>query len=64
MNPDSIPDKAIKIIEANMLEDNKSFGSDNFYKNVDYVIHTACPFFEGSLKENEDKINKYVNATQ
>ncbi len=32
---------------------------------VDYVFHTASPFFEKpSLSENEPKIRKYVDATQ
>lgn len=48
-----------------MLENKECFTRNNILQGVDYVFHTASPFFSSpKLRDNEEAIRKYVEATQ
>lgn len=48
-----------------MLNGKECFTKDNILSGVDYVFHTAAPFMSNpSLRENDDNIRKYIEATQ
>lgn len=47
-----------------MLTGKDCFTKDNILSGVDYVFHTAAPFMSNpSLRENDDTIRKYIEAT-
>lgn len=53
----------LQLIEADMLNSKECFSQG--VQGVDYVFHTAAPFFEKpSLTENDAGIRKYIEATQ
>jgi hypothetical protein len=51
-------------MDYDMMRDFNFFKEGDVLKNCDYVIHTACPFFKGKMKENDDNIKKYVDASK
>lgn len=48
-----------------MLKAKDCFTQNNQLSGVDYIFHTAAPFMPNpSLRENDDAIRKYIEATQ
>jgi nucleoside-diphosphate-sugar epimerase len=48
-----------------MFERKDCFTINEQLKDVDYVFHTASPFFESTkMRDCEDSIKKYVEASQ
>lgn len=48
-----------------MISGKECFTKNNILNGVDFVFHTAAPFMANpSLRENDDIIRKYIEATQ
>jgi nucleoside-diphosphate-sugar epimerase len=47
------------------MQGKECFIKSNVLSGVDYVFHTAAPFMSSpSLRENDEAIRKYIEATQ
>ena len=47
------------------MQGKECFTNNNMLAGVDYVFHTAAPFMANpSLRENDEAIRKYIEATQ